>query len=98
MEHCNECYFYEANDVERGLCHRYPPDNGITKVKANWWCGEWWDANETEYDQSKLYQREEVIVYQKADVPDDVVDVKIDKIKDVGGKKNGKKTAIRKKI
>lgn len=47
MIFCNDCYYYEPTDHERGLCHRYPPDNGITKVKSVWWCG---DFAEFTYD------------------------------------------------
>jgi hypothetical protein len=37
---CYQCAGYESEDQVRGYCHRYPPDNGITRVKATWWCGE----------------------------------------------------------
>jgi len=38
---CYSCKYYEMSDHMRGFCHRYPPDNGITKVRGDWWCGEY---------------------------------------------------------
>jgi hypothetical protein len=45
---CNDCYFYEEYEINKGFCHRNPPDNGIARVTGNWWCGEFKDRSEPE--------------------------------------------------
>ena len=37
---CEECYYYEEYEPLKGFCHRNPPDNGVARVRNNWWCGE----------------------------------------------------------